>query len=162
MRANQFYRSRSGVAGTLFVLWLLTCIFAIVVLVLLFDAIPGISVMAMFGFLASLAATSKGSITVCEDRFRVQNFRLLPGFSDREEFNYSEIACIEARPSLIRSTVYIRYKDGSMTRLSMTIDGSAMREALDCIRKHSHIRVEIQGSELFRLAHGGEGKEAVV
>lgn len=147
MRANILYRSRPGVSGIFFVLWLLVCGGCIGAFVVLFDETPGISVMGIFGFLASLAATSKGRITVSKDRFLISTIRLLPGFSDREEYAFSGIWKIEARLSIIRHTIFITYKDGSVDRITLLMDRGVLREALECIREHSHIRVDVMGSE---------------
>lgn len=143
MRENLFYRSRPGVSGLSVVLWRIVCLVSIILFIFLFDETPGISVMAIFGFFASLVATSRGSITVAEDRFIVENIRLIPDLSDREELPFSEIAEVEARLSYFRQSLRITYEDGTVSKVVLFMDRGALREALQCIRKQSPVRVEV-------------------
>jgi hypothetical protein len=162
MRENLFYRSRPGVSGVFVVLWRIVCLASILLFVLLFDDMPGISVMAVFGFFASLVAISRGAITVEEDRFVVMNTRLILELSDREEMPFSEIAEIEARLSPFRQRLRISYEDGTVTSVTLFMDRVMVREALQCIRKHSAIRVEVVGTDVFKLTDGRQRQEAVV
>lgn len=162
MRENLFYRSRPGVSGVIVVLWRIFCFSSILLFVFLFDDTPGISVMAIFGFFASLVAVSSGSITVGEDRFIVASRRLILELSDSEELPFTEIADIEARLSLFRQRLRICYEDGTVTSVALFMDRRMVREALQCIRKHSPIRVEVVGADVFRLADGRERQEVVV
>jgi hypothetical protein len=150
MRENHFYRTRPGLAGLFVVLWQVICFACIILFILLFDETPGISVMAIFGFFASLIAMSRGSISVSEDRFIIEKTRVLLEFSDREEYAFSGIAKIEAHLSAVRSTIFITYKHGSVDKVTLFMDRAIAREALDTIRQHSHIRVETDGAEVFR------------
>ena len=149
-------------SGVIVVLWRIFCFSSILLFVFLFDDTPGISVMAIFGFFASLVAISRGSITVGEDRFVLENRRILLELSDSEELPFTEIADIEARLSFFRQRLRICYEDGTVTHITLFMDRGMVREALQCIRKHSHIRVDIVGSDVFRLAHGREGQEVIV
>ena len=162
MRENLFYRSRPGVSGVFVVLWRIICFASIILFVFLFDEIPGISVMAIFGSFASLVAASRGVITVEEDRFIIGNKRIILELSDREEMPFSEIAEIEARLSVLRQRLRISYEDGTVTSMTLFMDRAMVREALQTIRKHSTIRVEVVGNDIFRLADGRQGQEAVV
>src|SRR5215469_1324545 len=118
MRETLFFRSRPGVSGVFVVLWRIICFASIILFVLLFDDMPGISVMAIFGFFASLVAISHGSIEVEEDRFIVGNKRIILELSDREEMPFAEIAEIEARLSVFRQKLRISYEDGTVTTVS--------------------------------------------
>ena len=161
MLVTNLYKSRAGMAGTLVIVWQLICIFSIMIFVLLFDETPGISVMAIFGFFASLVAASRGGISVEEDRFILENRRLIIELSDREEMPFTEIADIEARLSLFRQRLRISYEDGTVTSITLFMDRGMAREALQCIRKRSHIRVEVVSPEIFsRMIEPRVGQEA--
>lgn len=136
-------------SGVFVVLWRIFCLSTIILFVFLFDDTPGISVMAIFGFFASLVAISRGSITVEEDRFIVENRRLILELSDREEMPFDNVAEIEARLSLFRQRLRISYEDGTVTSISLLMDRAMVREALQCIRKESTIRVEIVRPEVI-------------
>ena len=148
--------------GLFVVLWRIFCLCSIIIFVFLFDDTPGISVMAIFGLFASLVAISRGSIEIGEDRFIVENKRLIRELSDREEMPFSDISEIEARLSFFRQRLRISYEDGTVASISLFMDRQMVRDALQCIRKQSTIRVEVAGTDTFRLAHGGQGQEAVV
>jgi hypothetical protein len=162
MRENLFYRSRPGVSGAFVVLWRIFCFASIILFIFLFDDMPGISVMAIFGFFASLVAVSHGSIAVEEDRFIVASRRLILELSDREEMPFSEIADIEARLSVFRQRLRISYEDGTVTVITLLMDRAEAREALQCIRQRSTVRVEVVGSDAIKLADGRQRQEAVV
>ena len=106
--------------------------------------------MAIFGFFASLVAISRGSIAVGEDRFIIGNRRLFLELSDSEELPFADVAEIEARLSLFRQRLRISYEDGTVTSVSLFMDRGMVREALQCIRTHSPIRVEMIGAEVFK------------
>ncbi|HVS97934.1 MAG TPA: hypothetical protein VHE54_15675 [Puia sp.] len=161
MRANFFYRSRPGMSGLFVVLWRTLCFSSIILFIFLFDDMPGISVMAIFGFFASLVAISRGSISVAEDRFIVENRRLIPGLADHEEMPFGDIAEIEARLSFFRQHLRITYEDGTVSAVSLFMDRAMVGEALQCIRKQSSIRVEFVGPEVFqKMIEPQVGQEA--
>jgi hypothetical protein len=150
MREDLFYRSRPGMSGMLVLLWRIICFCSILLFIFLFDEMPGIAVMAIFGFFASLVAVSQGSIEVEEDRFIIGNKRILLELSDREEMPFFEIAEIEARLSVFRQRLRISYEDGTVSSISLLMDRAMAREALQRIRKNSAIRVEVTGGEVFK------------
>ena len=137
-------------SGLFIVLWRTLCFSSIILFIFLFDDMPGISVMAIFGFFASLVAVSRGSISVAEDRLIVENRRLIRGLADHEELPFGDIAEIEARLSFFRQHLRISYEDGTVSAISLFMDRAMVREALQCIRKQSSIRVEIVGPEIFQ------------
>ena len=148
-------------SGLFVVLWRIFCLCSIILFVFLFDDTPGISVMAIFGFFASLVAISRGSITVEEDRFILENRRLILELSDREEMPFDNVAEIEARLSVFRQRLRISYEDGTVTSISLFMDRAMIREALQCIRKGSTVRVEIVSPEVVRKMIGPQmGQEA--
>jgi len=161
MHANFIFRSRRGVSGLFVGIWRIVCFASIILFIVLFDEIPGISVMAIFGFFASLVAFSRGSISVGEDRFIVENRRLVQELSDREELLFSDIADIEARLSFFRQGLRISYYDGTVTNTLLFMDRAMLREAMECIRKQSHIRVEVMGQDVFgKIVGAPVGQEA--
>lgn len=106
-------------------------------------------------------------MTVFDDRFVILNKRLLPGFSDKNEFLFSGVTKIEANLSLtpttdvlsflfrssssvrsVKNTLSITNKDGSTVNLSPKIYKTELRKAIDCIHQHSRIKVEIQADDI--------------
>ena len=104
---------------------------------------------------------------VFDDRFVILNKRLLPGFSDKNEFLFSGVTKIEANLSLtpatdalsflfrssssirvVKNLLSITNKDGSVVNLSPKIYKDELRKAIQCIHQHSRIAVEFQADDL--------------
>jgi hypothetical protein len=166
MNEKVLYQSRSSVNTFAFVFSLVLCGCAMLFCAMLFTQAPGRSILGMVVAFFFLIYRSTGSIIVRSDRFIVVNKRLLPGFSDRVEFPFSGIAKIEANLSLtpgidvlsflfsnstskvVKNTLCIVGKDGSVSKLSPKIYKDELRKAIECIHAHSRIPVEFQGNDI--------------
>ena len=166
MNSKILFQSNSGFNAFTFFFWEVMCVVIIFSGAVAFSHAPGSSVLAMVLAFIFLLANSRGSVIVSEDRFVILNKRLLPGFSDRSEFAFADVARIEANLSLtaatgilstlfatghdnvVKNTLTITGKDGSVTNLSPKIYKDDLRKAILCIGRHSHVKVEIQGNDI--------------
>jgi hypothetical protein len=166
MSKKILYQSKSGFNAFAFVFWILLCVAFMLGCATQFSHAPGASGLGMVVAFVFLISSSRGSIIVREDRFIVVNKRLLPGFSDRTEFPFSGIARIEANLSLtpgidvlsflfsnstskvVKNTLTITNKDGSVSHLSPRIYKDELRKAFQCVHQHSHIPIDYQGNDL--------------
>lgn len=166
MNTKVLYQTNSGFNAFTFFFWEVMCVVIIFSGAVAFSHSPGSSVLAMVVAFIFLLANSRGSVIVTEDKFMILNKRLLPGFSDRNEFAFADVARIEANLSLtpatgilntlfatghdivVKNTLSITGKDGSVTQLSPKIYKDELRKAVLCIQKHSHVKVEIQGDDI--------------
>lgn len=166
MNDKILYQSNSSSNTFGFMLSLVLCLFAFFFCATLFKQRPGTSILGMLAAFVFLLSNSRGSVIVFGDRFVILNKRLLPGFSDRTEFLFSGITKIEANLSLtpstdllsflfrsssngvLKNTLSITNKDGSVASLSPKIYRADLRKAIECIHAHSRIKVEIQAEDI--------------
>jgi hypothetical protein len=167
MNDKILYRSDSSSNTFSFVLISALYVFVIFVCAAMFHQRPGMSIMGMVGAFVLLLSTSRGSIIVFGDRLVILNKRLLPGFSDSQEFSFAGIVKIEANLSVtpgtdllsflfsssytartVKNILSITNKDGSTVDLSPKIYKAELRKAIECIHAHSHIKIDIQGDDI--------------